>query len=125
MDELAGLQAGFTRVISDVVAEIGELRFGTNEMIEAVLLPKSSGLGEMLVDLSRGETFPSFALIEHCIVVGKHDKHVDMIWHHYKICQPVAILVELEQTVRDRFGVDRILQDTFTVTSIKFIVPSL
>ena len=48
-----------------------------------------------------------------------------MIWHHNKVCQFIAMAVEMMQAIGNDVGVCRVSQDTRSVARIKLIVPAL
>ena len=123
MHEFAGLQACLAWIVSDIAAEIFELGLGSDQVIETVLLPEASRLTNSLVDLTTSKTLPFLALLQHRIIVRESDEHVDVIWHHNEISQPVPVSVEFLQAARDNPGVCRIFQYAGPMTLVEFVVP--
>ena len=101
MSELARFEIGSFRVAGDVTAEGLKLFDGTDEVVEAVLLPEAVGCSELAVELHGLIVLPALALSQHSLFTDERGQQMDVIRHHDNVGQFVPITVEFQQAVAD------------------------
>ena len=88
-----------------------ELLEGSNQMVEALLLPKTPARLQQLIDSLRRETLPGRALSFNFRIAQQADNGMDVIGHHHKVAPVVAISIEVQQSIRDDLAQFRTSQD--------------
>jgi hypothetical protein len=89
------------RILGNVALDRLKLLGGLNQMVEALLLPKTSARLQQLIDFLRRESLPGRALSFDFRFAQQADNGMDVIGHHHKVAHVVAISIEVQQSIRD------------------------
>src|SRR5262245_32782358 len=100
---LGRFQAGLVRVLGDVATKKVELLDGSNEMVEAILLPEAAFALELAVDGGRHESLPGLALSQQRLLGRKRREEMHVVRHDHVVRQVVLRPIGMTQTVGNDF----------------------
>jgi|GEM_PF-6810418 len=99
--------------------------FIADHAIPIIFLPQRPTLSEALVDLSRGETFPGLDHLLQAMRRAQAKEHMNVIRHHHKSHEIIAVAVEILKRPGDDSGQLRVSQNAGTFPGIKPLIDSI
>ena len=97
MEKFAFAKFWLCWVLAYVLPEICELPLAADQVVKLISLPKFSRSSFQLVDCPPRKPFPCSALLQHRVIIPESRDEMDVVWHHNRIRQKVAILIERPQ----------------------------
>ena len=107
------------RILCDVTPNRFKLLRRADQVVEALLLPKTPARFQQLIDLLRRESLPGRALSFDFRIAQQADNGMDVIGHHHKVAHVVAISVEVQQSIRDDLAQFRTPQNARSQPSVE------
>jgi len=110
----SGAQARIDRVPSNVADAVRAMPGISNEAVEVVLLPKSTGASLASIDLLRGMSLPGLDHAGEILSALQGEEDMDMVRHDHEREREGLLTLEMEEGFLYRNRIPRLLQQTGT-----------
>ncbi|MEK7951824.1 hypothetical protein WKV53_15015 [Luteolibacter sp. Y139] len=107
------------RILGDVSLQPQKRSLAAHQVIETLILPKTTTPTQVLVNPSARPTFPRLDLQEHLIPRNSTHQQVNVIRHNDKVSEQVAFSVEATQRFRHNQGAPRIAKRATPLAGIE------
>lgn len=106
-------------ILGDVAAEVLELGFTADDVVEGFALPEDAGALERLVDIVGAAAFPVANDFAEGGVLGGFDEGVEVVGHDAPGVDLIGLAVACEESLDGEIGAGGAGEDAFAVTGVE------